>query len=199
MLGQDEVVADLKERRLVRLLPEWEPEPIELNARHPSRLTASSKVRVLLEFLAKHCNDAKSESYFRILRRLQPDYPQRAQSDSAKEVSACKYFYRCVRELLACVLTACQLLVTGQCTHRGAVVPNADSLSAIRKLFHSFRLSCDLLQPLFWMELWHYCAVELVLGLLQASLRKRKRSRCSSGLAWEVASRCMTCQPSFAL
>jgi DNA-binding transcriptional LysR family regulator len=38
MLGQAEVFADLKERRLVRLLPEWEPEPIELYALHPSRL-----------------------------------------------------------------------------------------------------------------------------------------------------------------
>ena len=58
MLGQAEVVRDLKERRLVRVLPEWEPEPIELYALHPSRLAASPKVRVLLEFLGKHCNDA---------------------------------------------------------------------------------------------------------------------------------------------
>ena len=58
MLGQAEVVPDLKERRLVRLLPEWEPDPIELYALHPSRLAASPKVRVLLEFLGKHCNDA---------------------------------------------------------------------------------------------------------------------------------------------
>jgi len=58
MLGQAEVAPDLKERRLVRLLPEWEPEPIELYALHPARLAASPKVRVLLEFLAKHCNDA---------------------------------------------------------------------------------------------------------------------------------------------
>ena len=57
MLGQAEVVEDLKERRLVRLLPEWEPEPIELYALHPSRLAASPNVRALLEFLGKHCND----------------------------------------------------------------------------------------------------------------------------------------------
>ena len=58
MLGQSEVVEDLQERKLVRLLPEWEPEPIELYALHPSRLAASPKVRVLLEFLGKHCNGA---------------------------------------------------------------------------------------------------------------------------------------------
>jgi DNA-binding transcriptional LysR family regulator len=57
-LGQGEVITDLKERRLVRLLPDWEPEPIELYALYPSRLAASPKVRVFLEFLGKHCNDA---------------------------------------------------------------------------------------------------------------------------------------------
>jgi LysR family transcriptional regulator AphB len=56
MLGQTEVVEDLKDRRLVRLLPDWEPEPIELYALHPSRLAASPKVRVLLEFLRGHCS-----------------------------------------------------------------------------------------------------------------------------------------------
>jgi DNA-binding transcriptional LysR family regulator len=57
-LGQAEVVTDLKQRRLVRLLPEWEPEPIELYALYPSRLSASPKVRALLEFLQQRCNDA---------------------------------------------------------------------------------------------------------------------------------------------
>ena len=57
-LGQAEVVTDLKERRLARILPEWEPEPIELYALYSSRLAASPKVRVLLEFLGNHCNDA---------------------------------------------------------------------------------------------------------------------------------------------
>jgi DNA-binding transcriptional LysR family regulator len=86
MLGQAEVVPDLKERRLVRLLPEWEPEPIELYALHPSRLAASPKVRVLLEFLA--------ETLRRCLQTqmapsgFEEDHgviAQRAQSDSAKE------------------------------------------------------------------------------------------------------------------
>lgn len=58
MLSQADVAPDLKAHRLVRLLPEWEPEPIELYALHPARLAASPKVRALLEFLAKHCNGA---------------------------------------------------------------------------------------------------------------------------------------------
>jgi DNA-binding transcriptional LysR family regulator len=58
MLGQAEVVTDLKQRRLMRLLPEWEPEPIELHALYPSRLSASPKVRALLEFLRERCNGA---------------------------------------------------------------------------------------------------------------------------------------------
>jgi DNA-binding transcriptional LysR family regulator len=57
-LGQAEVVTDLKERRLVRVLPEWEPEAIELYALYPSRLSASPKVRAMLEFLTERCNDA---------------------------------------------------------------------------------------------------------------------------------------------
>lgn len=51
MLSQTEVAEDLKMRRLVRVLPEWEPEPIALYALYPARLTASPKVRVLVEFL----------------------------------------------------------------------------------------------------------------------------------------------------
>jgi DNA-binding transcriptional LysR family regulator len=37
--------------RLVRLLPEWEPEPVELHALYPSQLNSSPKVRVFLQFL----------------------------------------------------------------------------------------------------------------------------------------------------
>jgi DNA-binding transcriptional LysR family regulator len=58
LLGHAEVVTDVKERRLVRLLPEWEPESIELYALYPSRLSASPKVRALVEFLQQRCNDA---------------------------------------------------------------------------------------------------------------------------------------------
>jgi DNA-binding transcriptional LysR family regulator len=67
MLGRAEVVTDLKERKLLRLLPEWEPEPIELHALYPSRLNASPKVRALLEFLRERCTDA-----YRLERRI-PD------------------------------------------------------------------------------------------------------------------------------
>jgi DNA-binding transcriptional LysR family regulator len=59
MLGQAEVETDLKERRLVRVLPEWEPEPIALFALYPSRLAASPKVRVLLEFLERHRDSSR--------------------------------------------------------------------------------------------------------------------------------------------
>jgi DNA-binding transcriptional LysR family regulator len=58
MLGQAEVVTDLKQRRLVRCLPDWEPESIELHALYPSRLSSSPKVKALLEFLRERCNDA---------------------------------------------------------------------------------------------------------------------------------------------
>lgn len=61
MLAQSEVAADLKERRLVRILPEREPEPIELYALHPSRLAASPKVRTILEFLIKHCSESRRQ------------------------------------------------------------------------------------------------------------------------------------------
>ena len=56
MLGQAEVVENQEERRLVRVLPDWEPEPINLYALHHSRLAASPKVRALLEFLGKSCH-----------------------------------------------------------------------------------------------------------------------------------------------
>ncbi len=56
ILGQVDVVEDLKTRKLVRLLPEWEPRPLELYALHPSRLAASPKVKALVDFLSKHCN-----------------------------------------------------------------------------------------------------------------------------------------------
>ena len=50
-LSQAMVRADIEAGRLVRLLPDWEPEPVELHAFYPSRLSASPKVRAFLEFL----------------------------------------------------------------------------------------------------------------------------------------------------
>jgi DNA-binding transcriptional LysR family regulator len=43
--------SDVEAGKLVRLLPEWEPEPIQLHALYPTRLSSSPKVRAFLEFL----------------------------------------------------------------------------------------------------------------------------------------------------
>jgi DNA-binding transcriptional LysR family regulator len=51
LLAQSVVQADVEQGRLVRVLPEWEPEPVELHALYSSRLNSSPKVRVFLEFL----------------------------------------------------------------------------------------------------------------------------------------------------
>ena len=42
---------EVAKKRLVRVLPAWEPEPVELFALYPARLNSSPKVRALLEFL----------------------------------------------------------------------------------------------------------------------------------------------------
>jgi DNA-binding transcriptional LysR family regulator len=44
-------LADVESGLLVRLLPDWEPEPIEFYAVYSTRLNASPKVRAFLEFL----------------------------------------------------------------------------------------------------------------------------------------------------
>jgi DNA-binding transcriptional LysR family regulator len=54
LLAQSVVRADVEEGRLVRLLPEWEPEPVELHALYPSQLNSSPKVRAFLQFLREH-------------------------------------------------------------------------------------------------------------------------------------------------
>ena len=51
LLAQSVVHADVQEGRLIRVLPEWEPDPVELYALYPSRLDSSPKVRVFLQFL----------------------------------------------------------------------------------------------------------------------------------------------------
>ena len=53
MLSQSVARRDVQEGRLVRLLPEWEPDPFELYAVYPSRLTSSPKVRAFLQFVQK--------------------------------------------------------------------------------------------------------------------------------------------------
>jgi DNA-binding transcriptional LysR family regulator len=51
LLARSVVRADVEQGRLVRLLPEWEPEPVELHALYPSQLNSSPKVRAFLQFL----------------------------------------------------------------------------------------------------------------------------------------------------
>jgi DNA-binding transcriptional LysR family regulator len=53
LLAQSVVQADVEHGRLIRLLPNWEPEPVELHALYPSRLDSSPKVRAFLQFLRK--------------------------------------------------------------------------------------------------------------------------------------------------
>jgi len=51
LLSQSAVRADVEQGRLVRLLPDWELEPVEIYALYPSQLNSSPKVRALLQFL----------------------------------------------------------------------------------------------------------------------------------------------------
>lgn len=51
LLAQSVVQDDVEQGRLVRILPEWEPDAVELHALYPSRLDSSPKVRVFLQFL----------------------------------------------------------------------------------------------------------------------------------------------------
>jgi DNA-binding transcriptional LysR family regulator len=51
LLAQSVVRADVEQGRLIRVLPDWEPEPVELHALYPSRLNSSPKVRAFLQFL----------------------------------------------------------------------------------------------------------------------------------------------------
>lgn len=60
-LSEGLVRADVDAGRLVRLLPEWELDPVEIYAYYPSRLSASPKVRALLEFLREKEERGASE------------------------------------------------------------------------------------------------------------------------------------------
>jgi DNA-binding transcriptional LysR family regulator len=51
LLAQSVVREDVEQGRLIRILPEWEPEPVELHALYPSQLNSSPKVRAFLRFL----------------------------------------------------------------------------------------------------------------------------------------------------
>jgi DNA-binding transcriptional LysR family regulator len=53
LLSQSLARADVQDGRLVRLLHEWEPDPVELYAVYPSRLNSSPKVRAFVQFLQR--------------------------------------------------------------------------------------------------------------------------------------------------
>ena len=50
LLSKGLVLADVEAGRVLRLLPEWDPEPVALHALYPTRLGSSPKVRAFLEF-----------------------------------------------------------------------------------------------------------------------------------------------------
>lgn len=54
LLSQSAVRRDVEQGSLVRLLPDWEPDPVELYALYSSRLSSSPKVRAFVQFL-KEC------------------------------------------------------------------------------------------------------------------------------------------------
>lgn len=49
--------SDVEAGRLIRLLPDWELEPLQLYALHPARLSASPKVNAFLAFLRERYGD----------------------------------------------------------------------------------------------------------------------------------------------
>jgi DNA-binding transcriptional LysR family regulator len=51
LLARSVAEPDVKQGRLARVLPEWEPAPVELHALYSSRLVSSPKVRAFLDFL----------------------------------------------------------------------------------------------------------------------------------------------------
>jgi DNA-binding transcriptional LysR family regulator len=51
LLAQSVVRGDVEHGRLIRVLPDWEPDPVELHALYPSRLDSSPKVRAFLQFM----------------------------------------------------------------------------------------------------------------------------------------------------
>jgi DNA-binding transcriptional LysR family regulator len=51
LLSQPIARRDVEQGRLVRLLPDWEPEPVQLHALYSARLSSSPKVRAFLQFM----------------------------------------------------------------------------------------------------------------------------------------------------
>ena len=54
LLSQSLARVDVEKGCLVRLLPEWEPDPVEIFAVYPSRLNSSPKVSAFVKFLQNH-------------------------------------------------------------------------------------------------------------------------------------------------
>ena len=61
LLAQSVVRPDVEHGRLVRVLPEWEPEPVELHALYSSTLNSSPNVRAFLQFLRGPLLDVDEE------------------------------------------------------------------------------------------------------------------------------------------
>lgn len=57
LLTEHAARSDVEAGRLVRLLPQWEREPLQLYALHASRLSASPKVSAFLNFLRERVSD----------------------------------------------------------------------------------------------------------------------------------------------
>jgi DNA-binding transcriptional LysR family regulator len=68
LLSQSVARVDVEQGRLVRLLPDWEPDPVELHAVYPSRLHSSPKVRAFLQFLREHFGAASTAPVWHEMR-----------------------------------------------------------------------------------------------------------------------------------
>jgi DNA-binding transcriptional LysR family regulator len=60
LLSQTACRRDVEQGRLIRLLPDWEPEPVEIHALYSSRLSSSPKVRAFVQFLRDCGNGLKT-------------------------------------------------------------------------------------------------------------------------------------------
>jgi DNA-binding transcriptional LysR family regulator len=54
ILSQSVAQKDVHQGRLIRVMPDWEPDPVEFHAVYPTRLSLSPNVRVFLEFMRSH-------------------------------------------------------------------------------------------------------------------------------------------------
>ncbi|MDB6078376.1 MAG: Transcriptional regulator, LysR family [Akkermansiaceae bacterium] len=68
LLSEMRVTRDVAEGRLIRILGEWEPEPVELYALYPSQLNSSPKVRAFLQYLRKQVGERERSFAGRVKR-----------------------------------------------------------------------------------------------------------------------------------